>query len=66
MNLIAAPTSEVFAEATNTTVTVTPWHNGEGCTVVIHGPNLALQGFASLTWDTADALVAALMQARSA
>lgn len=60
-------TREVFAtdhSSTATSITINPWYNGDGVSLMIHGKDLSLQLSGSMTWETVDLLIAALMQAR--
>ena len=62
---IKSPTTEVYLEHGDCTVTVTPWANCEGVNIMVHGKDLALRMAGALRWEEADMLVASLTVART-
>lgn len=61
------PTRDVYATdhgEPSTSITINPWYNGNGVSLMIHGKDLGLQLSGAMTWETVDLLIAALMQAR--
>lgn len=62
---IKTPTTEVFLEAKDVTITVTQWANHEGVNLMMNGKDLSVRFAASLRWEEADMLLAALATARA-
>ena len=62
---LKSPTTEVFVEHGDYTVTVTPWANHEGVNLMVHGKDLALRMAGALRWEEADLLMTALTVARA-
>ena len=67
MNLetIKTPTTEVFVQQGDTTITVTQWGNMEGVNIMVTGKDLALRMACAMTWKEIAALQVALAAANS-
>ena len=60
-------TTEVMVEGNGVLVTVNPWSNLEGMSVMVHEEKgLALRAAFSMRWEEADVLMMAMTAARSA
>lgn len=68
LEVFRGPTSEIFVQGDDITVTVNPWANHEGVNVMMHGKGdggLALRAAFAARWEELDALVVAVTAARS-
>ena len=67
MNLetIKTPTTEVFVQQGDMTVTVTQWGNMEGVNIMVTGKDLAIRMSCAMTWQEIAALQVALAAANS-
>lgn len=63
-----SPSTEIFLDAGNMTVTVNTWANQEGASLMVHGsgPELTLRMAGSFRWEEIDAIIVALAAARAA
>lgn len=67
MNLetIKTPTTEVFVQQGDTTITVTQWGNMEGANIMVTGKDLAIRMSCAMTWKEIAALQVALAAANN-
>ena len=67
MNLetIKTPTTEVFVQQGDTTITITQWGNMEGVNIMVTGKDLAIRMSCAMTWQEITALQVALAAANS-
>ena len=67
MNLktIKTPTTEVYIQQGDTTITVTQWGNMEGVNIMVTGKDLAMPMSCAMTWEEVNALQVALAAANS-
>lgn len=67
MNLetIKTPTTEVFVQQGDTTITITQWGNMEGVNIMVTGKDLTLRMSCAMTWKEIAALQVALAAASS-
>ena len=67
MNLetIKTPTTEVFVQRGDTTITVTQWGNCEGANIMVTNKDLAIRMSCAMTWEEIAALQVALAAANS-
>ena len=67
MNLetIKTPTTEVFVQQGDMTITVTQWGNMEGVNIMVTGKDLAIRMSCAMTWQEIAALQVALAAANS-
>ena len=67
MNLetIKTPTTEVFVQQGDMTITVTQWGNMEGVNIMVTGKELSLRMSCAMTWEEIAALQVALAAANS-
>ena len=67
MNLetIKTPTTKVFVQQGDTTITVTRWGNMEGVNIMVTGKDLAVRMSCAMTWEEIAALQVALAAANS-
>jgi hypothetical protein len=64
-----AETKEIFTEGHGINVTCNPWHNLEGCSIMVHSKadgGLALRMAGAFRWEELDVLLVALAAARAA
>jgi hypothetical protein len=62
-----SPCVEVFVQLGDLSVTVNTWGNHEGFNLMVHGkgPELPLCMAGAFRWEEADAIIAAIVAARS-
>ena len=66
LETIKTPTTEVFIQQGDTTITVTQWGNMEGANIMVTtGKDLALRMACAMTWEEISALQVALAAANS-
>ena len=65
LETIKTPTTEVFVQQGDTTITVTQWGNMEGANIMVTGKDLALRMSCAMTWEEVAALQVALAAANS-
>ena len=67
MNLetIKTPTTEVFVQQGDMTVTVTQWGNMEGANIMVTNRDLAIRMSCAMTWEEIAAMQVALAAANS-
>ena len=56
-------TTEVFIEFDGGTVTVNPWSNCEGASIMVNGKDLSLRMAGAFRWEEIDAVIVALTAA---
>lgn len=67
INATTVGTKEIYVDTdTDFNVTVYPWGNLEGVSVLMHDKNLANRGSFSLQWNELEVLTIALATARAA
>ena len=65
LETIKTPTTEVFVQQGDTTITVTQWGNMEGVNIMVTGKDLAIRMSCAMTWQEIAALQVALAAANS-
>ena len=65
LETIKTPTTEVFVQQGDTTITVTQWGNMEGVNIMVTGKDLAIRMSCAMTWEEISALQVALAAANS-
>ena len=65
LETIKTPTTEVFVQQGDTTITVTQWGNMEGANIMVTGKDLSLRMACAMTWKEIGALQVALAAANS-
>ena len=66
LETIKTPTTEVYVQQGDTTITVTQWGNMEGVNIMVTtGRDLALRMSCAMTWEEIAALQVALAAANS-
>ena len=67
LETIKSQTTEIYLEFDGGSVSVNPWANCEGASVMVHGkgPELPLRMAGALRWEEIDAIVVALTAARA-
>ena len=65
LETIKTPTTEVFVQQGDMTITVTQWGNMEGVNIMVTGKDLAIRMSCAMTWQEITALQAALAAANS-
>ena len=65
LETIKTPTTEIFVQQGDTTITVTQWGNMEGVNIMVTGKDLALRMSCAMTWKEIAALQVALAAANS-
>ena len=65
LKTIKTPTTEVFVQQGDTTITVTQWGNMEGANIMVTGKDLSLRMACAMTWEEIAALQVALAAANS-
>jgi hypothetical protein len=66
LETIKTPTTEVFVQHGDTTITVTQWGNMEGANIMVTaGKDLSLRMSCAMTWEEVAALQVALAAANS-
>ena len=65
LETIKTPTTEVFVQHGDTTITVTQWGNMEGANIMVTGKDLSLRMSCAMTWAEVAALQVALAAANS-
>ena len=65
LKTIKTPTTEVYIQQGDTTITVTQWGNMEGVNIMVTGKDLAMRMSCAMTWDEVNALQVALAAANS-
>ena len=65
LETIKTPTTEVFVQQGDTTITVTQWGNMEGANIIVTGKDLALRMSCAITWEEIAAMQVALAAANS-
>ena len=65
LKTIKTPTTEVYIQQGDTTITVTQWGNMEGVNIMVTGKNLAMRMSCAMTWEEVSALQVALAAANS-
>ena len=65
LETIKTPTTEVFIQQGDTTITVTQWGNMEGANIMVTSKDLALRMSCAMTWEEISALQVALAAANS-
>ena len=62
---IKTPTTEVYVQQGDTTITVTQWGNMEGANIMVTNKDLAIRMSCAMTWEEIAALQVALAAANS-
>ena len=65
LETIKTPTTEVYIQRGDTTITVTQWGNCEGANIMVTGKDLAVRMSCAMTWEEISALQVALAAANS-
>ena len=65
LETIRTKTTETFLQGNDFSVTVTPWGNCEGASVMVNGKDLSVKLAAAMRWEEIDMLIAALAVARA-
>ena len=65
LETIKTPTTEVFVQQGDTTITVTQWGNMEGANIMVTNRDLAIRMSCAMTWEEIAALQVALAAANS-
>ena len=65
LETIKTPTTEVFIQQGDTTITVTQWGNMEGANIMVTNRDLAIRMSCAMTWEEIAALQVALAAANS-
>ena len=65
LKTIKTPTTEVYIQQGDTTITVTQWGNMEGVNIMVTGKDLAMRMSCAMTWEEVNALQVALAAANS-
>ena len=65
LETIKTPTTEVYVQQGDTTITVTQWGNMEGVNIMVTGKDLAMRMSCAMTWEEISALQVALAAANS-
>ena len=65
LKTIKTPTTEVYIQQGDTTITVTQWGNMEGVNIMVTGKDLAMRMSCAMTWEEVSALQVALAAANS-
>ena len=65
LETIKTPTTEVYVQQGDTTITVTQWGNMEGVNIMVTGKDLAMRMSCAMTWEEVSALQVALAAANS-
>ena len=65
LETIKTPTTEVYVQQGDTTITVTQWGNMEGANIMITNKDLAIRMSCAMTWEEIAALQVALAAANS-
>ena len=65
LETIKTPTTEVFVQQGDTTITVTQWGNMEDANIMVTGKDLSLRMACAMTWEEIAALQVALAAANS-
>ena len=66
LETIKMPTTEVFVQKGDTTITVTQWGNMEGANIMVTtGKDLSLRMACAMTWEEIGAMQVALAAANS-
>ena len=65
LETIKTPTTEVYVQQGDTTITVTQWGNMEGANIMVTGKDLAMRMSCAMTWEEISALQVALAAANS-
>ena len=65
LETIKTPTTEVYVQQGDTTITVTQWGNMEGANIMVTNKDLAIRTSCAMTWEEIAALQVALAAANS-
>ena len=65
LETIKTPTTEVYVQQGDTTITVTQWGNMEGANIMVTNKDLAIRMSCAMTWEEIAALQVALAAANS-
>ena len=65
LKTIKTPTTEVYIQQGDTTITVTQWGNMEGANIMVTNKDLAIRMSCAMTWEEVNALQVALAAANS-
>ena len=65
LETIKTPTTEVYVQQGDTTITVTQWGNMEGANIMVTNKDLAIRMSCAMTWEEVSALQVALAAANS-
>ena len=65
LETIKTPTTEVYVQQGDTTITVTQWGNMEGANIMVTNRDLAIRMSCAMTWEEISALQVALAAANS-
>ena len=65
LETIKTPTTEVYVQQGETTITVTQWGNMEGANIMVTNKDLAIRMSCAMTWEEIAALQVALAAANS-
>ena len=65
LETIKTPTTEVYIQQGDTTITVTQWGNMEGANIMVTNKDLAIRMSCAMTWKEIAALQVALAAANS-
>ena len=65
LETIKTPTTEVFVQQGDMTITITQWGNMEGVNIMVTGKDLAIRMSCAMTWEEIAALQVALAAANS-
>ena len=65
LETIKTPTTEIYVQKGDTTITVTQWGNLEGANIMVTNKDLAIRMSCAMTWEEIAALQVALAAANS-
>ena len=65
LETIKTPTTEIYVQQGDTTITVTQWGNMEGANIMITNRDLAIRMSCAMTWEEIAAMQVALAAANS-
>ena len=65
LETIKTPSTEVYVQQGDTTITVTQWGNMEGANIMVTNKDLAIRMSCAMTWEEIAALQVALAAANS-
>ena len=65
LETIKTPTTEIYVQQGDTTITVTQWGNMEGANIMVTNRDLAIRMSCAMTWEEIAAMQVALAAANS-